>query len=119
VRVAASARRVRVEVPANAPQGTVAALTARGRLEVLDLEANLARPHPISRRPRAVSGQIAVRCGPPTPACPSLLVPPRRAYWYVVRDRPAVRPIDIRRPRIEPDPTTGEPDVWVALTAHG
>jgi preprotein translocase subunit SecD len=63
-----------------------------------------------------------VRCGPPTLACPGIVKqPPRRAYRYAVRETPAVTGDEIDRSSVsqEFDPATGEPIVFVALTAEG
>src|SRR5438128_9657251 len=92
--VDASARSVRLAVRGSASKSTLAALTAPGRLELLDLEANLVRTAPSQSRPRVANGQIAVRCGPPAPVCPRRLASPTHALWYVMRDRPVVRTAD-------------------------
>ena len=117
--VDASARSVRLAVRGSASKSTLAALTAPGRLELLDLEANLVRTAPSQSRPRVANGQIAVRCGPPAPVCPRRLATPTRVLWYVMRDRPAVRTADVRTARADLDPATGEPLVLVFLRAHG
>jgi preprotein translocase subunit SecD len=119
VTVDASARSIRLAVAGSAPRGTLAALTRPGRLELLDLEANLVHAGPSPRRPRVAKGRIAVRCGPPAAACPNLFALPTHALWYVMRDRPAVRTADVRTARADLDPTTGRPVVLVFLRPRG